>query len=177
MQLVQECTLSPDAHIIDIGGGDSLFVDALLAKGYHNIYVLDISAKAIESAKQRLGAKAAGVNWIVGDVTSFAPGIRFDLWHDRAAFHFLTSEKEVSRYVAVAGSSVCRNGTMILGTFADDGPGTCSGLQVSQYNKITLPAKFAGAFEKIRCLTDHHQTPSGKPQPFLFCSFQRLLII
>lgn len=173
LQMLEESNLPLDAHIIDIGGGDGLFVDALLERGYKNVYVLDISAKAIAKAKQRLGDKAAAVNWIIGDITAFTPGISFDLWHDRAAFHFLTTADQVNRYVTTANAAVRQNGIMILGTFDDAGPATCSGLEVQRYNETSLSARFAGGFKKIGCLHEDHRTPSGTQQRFLYCKFRR----
>ena len=109
MEFVKLFNLPPDANIIDIGGGDSHFVDALLDKGYRNIYVLDISAKAIEKAQERLGEKASQVYWIISDVSEFEPSVQFDFWHDRAAFHFLTTEDKIYRYVSLAEEAIKKN--------------------------------------------------------------------
>jgi trans-aconitate methyltransferase len=122
MEFVKLFNLPPDANIIDIGGGDSHFVDALLDKGYRNIYVLDISAKAIEKAQERLGEKASQVYWIISDVSEFEPSVQFDFWHDRAAFHFLTTEDKIYRYVSIAEEAIKKNGYLILGTFSENGP-------------------------------------------------------
>lgn len=162
-----------DANIIDVGGGDSHFVDALLEKGYKNIYVLDISANAIERAKKRLGDQAAKVNWIVSDITEFEPPVKFDFWHDRAAFHFLTSEEKIYKYVAIAEEAINLDGYLILGTFSENGPKKCSGLEIRQYNETSMSARFEVAFERIKCITEDHITPFNTTQNFLFCSFQR----
>jgi len=163
-----------NANIIDIGGGDSHFVDALLSKGYKNIYVLDISANAIERAKKRLGiSKANMVNWIVSDVTDFEPKVKFDFWHDRAAFHFLTSEDKINKYVSIAENSISQKGYLILGTFSEQGPTKCSGLEIKQYNAASMSARFEAKFERIRCITEDHITPFNTVQNFLFCSFKR----
>jgi len=164
-----------DANIIDVGGGDSHFVDALLNKGYKNIYVLDISANAIERAKKRLGDKSAQVNWIVSDITDFEPKVKFDFWHDRAAFHFLTSEDKVYKYVSIAESSINPNGYLILGTFSEQGPTKCSGLEIKQYNEASISVRFEVKFKRIKCITENHTTPFNTIQNFLFCSFKRLL--
>ncbi|MGE0568977.1 MAG: trans-aconitate 2-methyltransferase [Bacteroidia bacterium] len=162
-----------DAHIIDVGGGDSHFVDTLLEKGYKNIYVLDISANAIERAKKRLGDKAVKVKWIVSDITDFEPTVKFDFWHDRAAFHFLTSEEKIYKYVSIAEDAIKPNGYLILGTFSESGPKKCSGLEIRQYNKTSMSARFEVGFERIKCITEDHLTPFNTTQNFLFCSFKR----
>jgi len=162
-----------DANIIDVGGGDSYFVDALLEKGYKNIYILDISANAIERAKKRLGSNATKVNWIVSDITDFEPTVKFDFWHDRAAFHFLTSEDKVYKYVSIAENSINPNGYLILGTFSEQGPTKCSGLEIKQYNETSMSVCFEVKFERIKCITEDHTTPFNTIQNFLFCSFKK----
>ncbi len=162
-----------DANIIDIGGGDSHFVDALIAKGYTNIYVLDISAKALDRARTRLGEKAALVHWIESDVVDFKPDIQFDFWHDRAAFHFLTSEDKIDTYVQLAENSIRKNGYLILGTFSIDGPRKCSGLEIKQYTEASLSDRFEIKFDRIKCIHEEHLTPFNTTQNFVFCSFKR----
>ena len=159
------------ANIIDVGGGDSYFVDALLEKGFQNIYVLDISANAIDRAKKRLGEKAKNVNWIVSDITDFKTEIKFDFWHDRAAFHFLTIEEKIYKYVKIAENAINKNGYLILGTFSEQGPQKCSGLEIKQYNETSMSARFEIAFTRIKCITENHTTPFNTIQNFLFCSF------
>ena len=132
MMFLELFDLPLHANIIDIGGGDSHFVDALLEKGYRNIWILDISAQAIERAKKRLGDKAKGINWVVSDVTDFEPPVQFDFWHDRAAFHFLTSEDAIYKYVTIAEDSIRSKDYLILGTFSENGPQKCSGLETIQ---------------------------------------------
>lgn len=162
-----------DAHIIDVGGGDSHFVDALLDKGFKNIYVLDISSNAIARAKDRLGSKAEKVNWIITDITEFEPTIKFDFWHDRAAFHFLTSEEKINKYVSIAEHAINQNGYLILGTFSESGPNKCSGLEIKQYNESSMSSRFEYTFDRIKCITENHITPFNTVQNFLFCSFQK----
>lgn len=173
MEFVALFDLPLDANIIDIGGGDSHFVDALLDKGYQNIFVLDISAHAIEKARQRLGERASKVQWIVSDVTDFTAPVQFDLWHDRAAFHFLTTEDKISRYVSIAENAIKAGGYLVLGTFSENGPKKCSGLQVRQYSKASMSARFEQAFDRIKCITEDHITPFKTVQNFLFCSFKK----
>lgn len=171
IEFIQSLGLPKSANIIDIGGGDSNLADYLLDDGYENITVLDISAKALEKAKARLGEKADKINWVVSDITAYQPDTTFDIWHDRAAFHFLTSKEQISKYLDIATKAV--SGYLILGTFSTDGPKKCSGLDISQYDEETLNATFQSAFEKITCITEDHVTPFNTTQNFLFCSFKK----
>lgn len=162
-----------DANIIDIGGGDSHFVDVLIERGYKNIYVLDISENALIRAKQRLGATAALVHWIVTDVTEFKPEVKFDFWHDRAAFHFLTTDDRIDKYVQIAENNIKPDGYLILGTFSENGPQKCSGLEIKQYSEASMSNRFEKKFKRIRCISEDHLTPFNTTQNFLFCSFQK----
>jgi SAM-dependent methyltransferase len=173
MEFVELFNLPLDANIIDTGGGDSHFADALLDKGYKNIYVLDISANSIDKAKQRLGKRASLVHWIVSDVTDFEPPVQFDFWHDRATFHFLTTEDKIYKYVSIAEDAIKKNGYLILGTFSENGPKKCSGLEIRQYSEATMSARFEVAFDRIKCITEDHPTPFNTVQNFLFCSFKK----
>ncbi len=172
LKLIQECDLPKTAKIIDIGGGDSKLVDFLLEEGYENITVLDISAQALEKAKKRLGKKADNVQWIVSDITSFEPKEIYDLWHDRAAFHFLTTKEKIKVYVAITDEFVAER--LIIGTFSKQGPTKCSGLEISQYDENGLAKVFETHFKKIKCLTTDHITPFETTQNFQFCSFKKL---
>lgn len=171
LDFIRSLRLPKTAKIIDVGGGDSNLVDHLLADGFENITVLDISAQALEKAKNRLGEKAHAVQWVVGDITQFEPEGTFDLWHDRAAFHFLATEEEISKYRRIAAT--CVTGFLVLGTFSEEGPKKCSGLEIRQYTPEGLHKVFAADFEKIRCLACDHVTPFGTVQNFLFCAFQK----
>ncbi len=171
LDFIDSFNLPKSAKIIDVGGGDSRLVDFLLNEGFKNITVLDISAKALERTKKRLGEKAKKVNWVVSDITDYEPETAFDVWHDRATFHFLISTEEISAYLAIARKAVV--GFMTIGTFSDAGPERCSGLNIKQYSESELQAQIDGGFEKIRCITEDHQTPFGTMQNFLFCSFKR----
>ena len=173
MEFVEMFNLPLNANIIDIGGGDSHLVDALLDKGYQNIYVLDISAIAIQRAKQRLGERASKVHWIVSDVTTFEPPVQFDFWHDRAAFHFLTTEDKIYRYISIAEDAIKKKGYLVLGTFSENGPEKCSGLDIRQYSETSMSARFEIAFDRIKCIQEDHTTPSNAVQKFLFCSFKK----
>ena len=173
LDFIHSFNLAKTAKLIDIGGGDSKLVDFLLDEGFEDITVLDISAKALEKAKQRLGDLADKVKWIVSDITEFEPPTTFDLWHDRATFHFLTNKEQITRYMNTARKAV--KGYLTIGTFSDNGPMKCSGLDIKQYNEQTLTAELQNGFDKIRCITEDHITPFNKTQNFLFCSFKRRL--
>ncbi len=165
--------LPKTAKIIDVGGGDSLLVDFLLGEGYEDVTVLDISEKAIEKAKQRLGEKASKVNWVVSDAAAFKPSDKYDFWHDRAAFHFFTDEAEISKYIQTVQQLVASGGYLVLGTFSEKGPEKCSGLPVKQYSEAAMKERLQQFFEKVKCLTVEHLTPSEKVQEFIFCGFKR----
>ena len=173
IEFVELFKLPLTANIIDIGGGDSHFADALLDKGYQNIWVLDISFHALERAKKRLGEKASKVHWIVSDITEFKPPVQFDFWHDRAAFHFLTTEEKIYKYISIAEDTIKHSGYLILGTFSEIGPKKCSGLKIKQYSEASVSARFEAAFERIKCIQEDHTTPFNTVQNFLFCSFQK----
>lgn len=171
LDFIHSFGLSKTAKIIDIGGGDSKLVDYLLDEGFENITVLDISAKALEKSQLRLGDKATKVNWVVSDITEFEPKTTFDVWHDRATFHFLTTAEQVEKYMTTARNSV--NGYLTIGTFSENGPTKCSGLEIKQYSEKNLTAELENGFDKIRCVTEDHTTPFDTTQNFLFCSFKR----
>ena len=172
LELIQEANLPKTAKIIDIGGGDSTLVDFLLEEGYQNITVLDISAKALDRAKTRLGYKAKDVEWIVSDIIDFQPTQTYDLWHDRAAFHFLTIKESLEKYTSIVNEFVAER--LIIGTFSKQGPTKCSGLEISQYDEKSLAKVFESHFEKVKCLTTDHVTPFETIQNFQFCSFRKL---
>lgn len=172
LDFINQFNLDKNAAIIDIGGGDSFLADNLLQLGYTNITVLDISSAAIERAKKRLGEKAAMVNWIVSDILDFATDKKFDCWHDRAAFHFLTTETEIEKYLSIAKQHISSAGKMVMGTFSTEGPEKCSGLPVKQYDEKALSSLLQKWFTKIKCITTEHITPFKTIQQFLFCSFQ-----
>ena len=173
LEFIHSFGLKKTAKIIDIGGGDSKLVDYLMDEGFENVTVLDISAKSLEKAKDRLGEKANKINWIVSDVTEFEPNMTFDVWHDRATFHFLTTTEEIKKYLKTARKSV--NGFLTIGTFSKNGPEKCSGLEIKQYNEDELTLELKNGFDKINCVTEEHITPFNTTQNFLFCSFERQL--
>ncbi|MDC1067663.1 class I SAM-dependent methyltransferase [Candidatus Kapabacteria bacterium] len=172
LEFISDLKIDKSAEIIDIGGGDSNLVDYLIDEGYQNITVLDISEKALEKSKIRLGEKAKAVTWIVSDILDFKPKKKYDLWHDRAAFHFLTNKTEIEHYVNTVLEFV--NGSLIMGTFSDEGPLKCSGLEISQYSEPKLSKLFNDNFKKIKCVKSDHTTPFNTTQNFLFCSFVKI---
>ncbi|MDT0687739.1 class I SAM-dependent methyltransferase [Autumnicola psychrophila] len=173
LELIHSFGLDKTAKIIDVGGGDSKLVDYLLDEGFQNISVLDISFKSLEKAKNRLGKKANKVNWIVSDITEFEPNTTFDVWHDRATFHFLTTTDQIEKYMKTARKSV--SGFMTIGTFSQNAPKMCSGLEIKQYKEEELTSELKNGFAKIKCITEDHLTPFNTKQNFLFCSFKRQL--
>ncbi|MEO5777227.1 MAG: class I SAM-dependent methyltransferase [Flavobacterium sp.] len=163
-----------DVKIIDIGGGDSYFIDALLDLGYTNLTLLDISANAIDRITKRLGAKASGkVTFIVSDVLNFNPEEKYDFWHDRACFHFLTDPEEIDNYAELVNKAVSKNGRVFIGTFSESGPLKCSGLEIKQYNQESLRFIFERDFVLKGCFVEDHKTPFDTTQNFLFCGFKR----
>jgi len=166
--------ISKNAAIIDVGGGDSYLADHLLKLGYTDITVLDISAAAIKRAKERFGKASEKINWVVADILRLSTEKKFDLWHDRATFHFLTTGQELNQYLSVAEKNISENGRMVIGTFSTEGPDKCSGLPVNQYSETGLSALLKKCFQKIKCITVDHFTPFNTVQNFLFCSFKKI---
>jgi len=173
LHFIHSFHLPKSAPIIDIGGGDSKLVDHLIKEGYQDLTVLDISKTAIEKARRRLGGLAGRIHWRVCDITNFQPTRKYKLWHDRATFHFLITEKQVSSYLKAASEAVDYQGFVTMGTFSTNGPDKCSGLEVTKYNEETLAYQLNEGFEKIKCITEDHLTPFKTKQNFLFCSFKR----
>lgn len=174
LDLILEANLAKDAKIIDMGGGDSFLVDHLLHLGFSDVTVLDISSKAIEKAKIRLGENASKVKWLVADACNFESDEKYDFWHDRAAFHFLKDKREVESYVKKASQLIAKNGTLAIGTFSENGPLKCSGIEIQQYSEVSLSEVFSLYFDKQKCFSVDHQTPSGSLQNFAFCTFLRI---
>lgn len=170
---IKALKLPLSASIIDIGGGDSYLVDHLLQEGYQNITVLDIATTALEKAKKRLGNQADKITWIASDITTFEPKISYDVWHDRAAFHFLTQEEDVEKYVKIASKAIKPKGHLIVGTFSDQGPTKCSGIPIKQYTSKQLEQTFINDFKLINSVNITHKTPFDTTQEFVFCNFSK----
>ena len=174
LKLIAELGLEPDDSIIDIGGGESRLVDNLLKNGFRNISVLDISATAIDKTKTRLGNSADFVKFIASDIVKFNPMEQYKLWHDRAAFHFLTKIEDIENYLVIAARAVSPGGYLIVSTFSKNGPEKCSGLPITQYSDVDLKGIFSRHFSNIKCLDDVHSTPWGVQQSFVYCGFSKL---
>jgi 2-polyprenyl-3-methyl-5-hydroxy-6-metoxy-1,4-benzoquinol methylase len=175
IDFLQASQLPKNAAIIDIGGGESNFVNYLLSAGYRNISVLDISESAIEKKKVELGELAKNVKWIVSDIVDFQPSEQYDFWHDRATFHFLTQETDIEKYLETIRQNVKPKGVLTIGTFSENGPTKCSGLEIKQYSEVSLSEKITRFFTKLKCITTEHITSFDTVQKFLFCSFQNIL--
>ncbi len=173
LSLLANAGARPSSRLIDVGGGASSLVDDLLDRGFGDVTVLDLSDVALEEARRRLGSRAASVTWLVGDVTTVQlPSGRYDVWHDRAVFHFLREPDARARYVAQLRHAVVPGGLVLIATFALDGPTQCSGLPVERYSAQTLHATLGEGFTLVESATEAHQTPSGGTQAFTFCLFQ-----
>ena len=174
LELIEAAGLDRSSAIIEIGGGASRLVDVLGERGYRDLTVLDVSESAVSIAKMRLGERAAMVKWIVADVTQWQPTRSYDLWHDRAAFHFLTDESDRTAYIDRLTKAVRPGGYAIIGTFALDGPERCSGLPVVRYDATQLSATLTPAFALVDMRRDDHKTPWGAIQHFQFSVFRRV---
>jgi SAM-dependent methyltransferase len=173
LRLIGGCA-GTDAHIIDVGGGASVLVDDLADAGYRNLSVLDLAESALAASRARLGARAQSVQWIAGDITRVElPAARYDVWHDRAVFHFLTDSADRAHYVEQVLKSVKPGGHVIIAAFGPGGPLRCSGLDVMRYAPDALHAEFGAPFRLLRHETEIHHTPSGQEQEFVYCYCRR----
>ena len=175
LELLEQLGLAPASAIIDVGGGASTLVDALLERGVGSITVLDISGAALAHSKARLGARATSVQWIEGDITNVDLGASasYDFWHDRAVFHFLTESGDRRRYVAAAARALRPGGAALVATFAPHGPSHCSGLEVARYDSELLAREFGREFSLERSMDELHHTPSGGEQAFTYNVMRR----
>lgn len=170
--LISNLNVPKDAPLIDIGGGDSNLVDYLLDEGYQDITVLDISQKAIERAKIRLGKRAENIHWIISDIVDFRPERKYSLWHDRATFHFLTTDPEIKTYLNLTKEFAVAY--LIIGTFSEHGPLKCSGLEITQYSDAKIKQLFLPDFKAVESFTHDHITPFCTTQNFRFTSFSKI---
>lgn len=174
LQYIQNTGIRKTDHIIDVGGGASNLVDDLIAYGFQQISVLDVSGAALQLARQRLGGHAVDVNWIEADITQAdLPYQAYDVWHDRAVFHFLTQSADRQHYIDIVQHAVRKGGHVIVATFAPDGPERCSGLEVVRYSPESLHGEFGDDFELIDSTHQTHQTPFGTEQKFIYCYCRR----
>jgi SAM-dependent methyltransferase len=174
LAMIERLAPNHSTAILEVGGGASTLIDDLLSLGYRNLTVLDISATALKVTKQRLGPTAPAVHWLVGDITqvTLQPD-SYDLWHDRAVFHFLTNASHRMNYVKNAVSAIKPGGNLLLSTFGPDGPSRCSGLDVLRYDAEMLQEEFAPAFRLVESHTEWHITPSGGRQQFTCCALEK----
>ncbi len=173
LALIEATGIGPDQPIIDVGGGASTLADHLLDRGYRDVSVLDLSARALDQARGRLGARAAAVNWIVADVTRFSPERTFSLWHDRAVLHFLVDKADRDRYAAVLRRALAPGGHLVLATFGPEGPLKCSGLAVRRYSVEMMSELLGPGFMLQSDELEFHETPAGGSQQFLFTRWLR----
>ena len=173
LELIEQWAPGKSASIIDVGGGESTLADDLVARGYENVTVLDISQAAIDVSRKRLGAASQRVLWLAADITRVELGIAaYDVWHDRAVFHFLIAASDREAYVSQVLRAVRRGGHVIVSTFAPEGPMKCSGLDVMRYDADSLRMEFGERFRLIESFTELHDTPFGTVQQFLYCHGQ-----
>jgi len=173
LELILSIQPSKDASIIDVGGGDSRLVDKLLQLGFQNITVLDVSAKALERAKERLGKRAQLIKWIECDVRNFDSDDQYDIWHDRVLLHFLTSDEDLKNYVELTKRHVKTGGYLIISTFSTKGPKMCSGLDTKQYSEESMKKLFSNGFDPVKSFEEEHVTPFGKSQIFTCNVFRK----
>lgn len=174
LQLLRGCSPDLAAPVIDVGGGASLLADRLLDEGRTDITVLDLSSTALAFARNRLESRSDQVFWIQGDVTAYELGRSYQIWHDRAVFHFLTEEAEQARYVEQLMRWVADGGDVIIATFALDGPERCSGLPVKRYGRTSLAQRLGSGFQPVAFEREIHRTPAGVEQRFLFAHFRKV---
>lgn len=170
LDLINELNLPKSASIIDVGGGDSRLADNLFSQNFYDVTVLDISEVSLKKLKERLGEK---VKYVVSDVTEFQPSRQYDLWHDRATFHFLTELTQINKYLRIANAAINPGANLIISTFSKQGPEKCSGLPVHQYSEADLKKLFEQYFTNTKCFEDTHITPWGKTQSFVYCGFKK----
>jgi 2-polyprenyl-3-methyl-5-hydroxy-6-metoxy-1,4-benzoquinol methylase len=170
LDLIEKAAPARSAAILDIGGGESTLVDDLLARGYQNVTVLDISSTAIEVTKQRLGVASERVQWVTADIAKADLSPRaYDVWHDRAVFHFLTAAEQRAAYVYQVAQAVKPGGHVLVSSFGPEGPTKCSGLEVVRYDAESLHAQFGKRFRLLESFKELHETPFGTTQQFLYC--------
>lgn len=174
LRLIERTRAAHSAAVIDVGAGTSTLVDRLLDRGYTNVTVLDISTRALADVSRRLGQRSHVVAFVRHDVLTWQPAQRYEIWHDRAVFHFLTKPADQDRYIHLAGDAVCAGGWLLLATFAPGGPARCSGLPVSRYSAEDIAETFSPAFELVENVREDHLTPKGIVQPFTWVRLKHI---
>ena len=173
LRMIHKTGLEAGAHIIDVGGGASSLVDELLDSGFR-VTVLDIARNALDVARSRLGPRARDVNWVVADITRWRPTEQFDLWHDRAVFHFLTEPEQRAQYIGALKAGLAPGGWLVMAAFAPTGPERCSGLPVHRWSAPELQAELGEDFEMVESAAETHETPWGSQQAFTWTLFRRV---
>jgi 2-polyprenyl-3-methyl-5-hydroxy-6-metoxy-1,4-benzoquinol methylase len=174
LRMIAAANLARDAAIIDVGGGASLLIDNLITQGYTNLSVLDISGESLKCAKERIGSSGQNVQWIESNITDFNPQQKFQFWHDRAVFHFLTNPDERARYLEVMNRSLASGAYAMIATFAPDGPEKCSGLPVQRYSHESLQQILGPACKMVLQEQETHLTPAGGQQKFIYALFRKV---
>ncbi len=175
LKIIISTEIDYTAKIIDVGGGASVLVDKLLDQGFQNLTVLDISSKAIHYAQEKLGRRAENVSWIEADVTEFKSSVQYDVWYDRAVFHFLTDSEDRTKYIRRLEEAVKPGGHVIIAAFAIDGPPKCSGLDIERYSPEKMKNEFDDSFEFVNSVSEVHITPWNKEQKFIYCYFKKIV--
>ena len=177
IELITSTGISRAGRIIDVGGGASVLVDKLLDKGFQDLTVLDVSSKALDYAKKRLGNRAGVVKWVEADITEFESSEKYDLWHDRAVFHFLTDAEDRKKYVQNMNKALNSGGHVIIAAFSIDGQLKCSGLDIERYSPEKMNNEFGNSFEFVKSVDEGHITPGGKEQKFTYCYFRKVATV
>ncbi len=176
LRMILQTKVGKDAAVIDVGGGSSTLADDLLDHGFADVTVLDISAAALQKSKERLGGKAAQIEWLEADITNVSlPENHYDVWHDRAVFHFLTDPEDRRKYVELVMRSLKPGGHIIVASFGENGPQKCSGLDVVRYNPETMHGEFGSGFKLVKSLNETHETPFGTTQEFIYCYCRKVV--
>lgn len=176
LDLIRASDIQPEDRLIDVGGGASTLVDHLLDCGFRMVSVLDIAGPALAASRSRLGDRGATVDWIEADVTTWHPSLQYSLWHDRAVFHFLTDPADRAAYKTALDHALQKDGSVVIATFALDGPERCSGLPVVRYSPESLSAELGPSYRLEQVEHEDHRTPAGRTQRFVYCRFRRLLL-
>jgi len=174
LELIESLDIDKNAKIIDVGGGNSNLIAELQKRNFNNLSLLDISENALRRSREKLKVNGDKIDWIASDILDFEPKLKYNIWHDRATFHFLTNDDDIQKYIDILNSSVEKEGYFILATFSETGPPKCSGLEIKQYSGNKLENLFGKYFKIIKSFAQVHQTPFGTEQNFIYNLFQRI---
>ena len=174
LELIESLDIDKNAKIIDVGGGNSNLIAELQKRNFNNLSLLDISENALRRSREKLKENGDKIDWIASDILDFEPKLKYNIWHDRATFHFLTNDDDIQKYIDILNSSVENDGYFILATFSETGPLKCSGLEIKQYSGDKLENLFGKYFRLLKSFNQVHQTPFGTEQNFIYNLFQRI---